>query len=297
MMMPQYLPLHDVVKSTPIHHFPERYDYKVVCDHTNNSEDGVPLIDNPSGMYCPDCRATSVSHCSDPEYCSGMIPMRTPKQIEARFLCLEGMDFSGKTTVVNLLEEYFKSTNTPYIKTREPGGCEMAEKLRSIVLDNSTVLTPMSELLLFMAARNEHLHTVIIPALKEGKVVLSDRFLGSSFIYQGLGKKLGALQVNTAFTLLLRSNMEYSMYLDHHTQTFVLDISHGVAMERARTRGEVANRLDVTEYNQFTEQRVGYKSLPNCSDLFKRNFHIIDAENSPSSIASLILQTARGATK
>lgn len=264
------------------HHFPKHY------------EESIPESDNPSGMYCPDCRYIGVSHCADPENCGGMIKMREPTPIESRFICLEGMDYSGKSTIVAMLSKHFEDQGIPYIRTREPGGCEMAETLRSLVLDNSTVLTPMSELLLFMAARNEHLHTVIIPALHAGKVVLCDRWLGSSFIYQGLGKKLGTIQVNTVFTALLRSNTEYPIYLDHHIQTFVLDISHGVAMERAAARGEAANRLDVTGYQQFTEQRIGYKSLPDYNDLFKHDFHIIDAEGSPSSIAKTILQLAKG---
>lgn len=217
-----------------------------------------------------------------------MLPLR----ISSRFICLEGTDYSGKTTILQALAEHFEERGIEYIKTREPGGCELAEKIRSMVL--STDMLPMTELLLFMAARNEHLHTIVLPALREGKVVLSDRFLGSSFAYQGEGKQLGMLAVQEAFKLLLLSDPAVSTVLSYHTQTFVLDLDHGTAMLRGRRRGDAPNRLDVLDYTQFTLMRNAYRNLPRFCDLFKRNFHIINADSSPQTLASLILYTALG---
>lgn len=317
--MTQYLPLHEEAEKDPAHHFTEQSDYKVTCDNTNDAaaleanvlnvdieiavyqqahvtstEEDIPVSDNPSGMYCKTCRSQGVSHCADPEHCGGMQPMRVPETIKSRFICLEGIDFSGKTTVIKILSKYFEDQGIPYITTREPGGCEMAEKLRSIVLENSTRLAPMSELLLFMAARNEHIYSVILPALQEGKVVLCDRFLGSSYIYQGLIKEIPLYRITDVFNSVLYSDPRYATYLDHHIQTFVLDISYEVALERALARGGEPDRLDIVDYSDFTSSRDGYKDLPNFNNLFKHNFHIIDAEPLPVIVASMIINLAKG---
>ncbi len=235
-------------------------------------------------MYCPTCREQGVSYCADPELCGSMLPMRKLNLTQGRFICLEGMDFSGKTSVALLLEESLSSQGYEVIRTREPGGCEIAEKIRAMVL--GTEIGSISELLLFMAARNEHLHTKVLPALAEGKIVICDRFVGSGYIYQGVGK--GMFNEVTQVFDLLRTPVINQM-LSQHLQTFVLDLSYPSSRERMLLRGDAPNRLDVTDYTEFNICRNAYRDLPRANDIFRRRFHIIDAEVSVNNVVEQIL--------
>lgn len=103
-----------------------------------------------------------------------------------RFLVFGGLDETGKTTQSKKVVEYLNGIGIPTIWTYEPGGTELGKELRQLLLHQTTPLSPKTQLLLFQAAREEHLENVIRPALKEGKWVISDRFFESSFIYQGM---------------------------------------------------------------------------------------------------------------
>lgn len=108
------------------------------------------------------------------------------------FISFEGTDGCGKSTQIRLLAEYLKKKGREVVVSREPGGCRVGEKIRHILLnaDNSEI-TPMCELFLYEAARAQHMHEVIEPALNEGKIVILDRFIDSTFAYQGFGRQLG----------------------------------------------------------------------------------------------------------
>lgn len=113
-----------------------------------------------------------------------------------KFITLEGPDGSGKSTIINLIEDYLKDKNIDYIITREPGGTQIGEKIRDLILDNNnTSMGPETEALLYAAARGQHVHEKILPALESGKTVICDRFLLSSLAYQGVGRKLGVERV------------------------------------------------------------------------------------------------------
>ena len=108
------------------------------------------------------------------------------------FITLEGPDGSGKSTVVESLSEYFNNSKIDYIFTREPGGTDIGEDIRNIILDNkNTLMSPRTEALLYAASRSQHVHEKIKPALQAGKVVLCERFVLSSLVYQGIGRGLG----------------------------------------------------------------------------------------------------------
>lgn len=113
-----------------------------------------------------------------------------------KFITLEGPDGSGKSTIINLIGDYLKDKNIDYIITREPGGTQIGEKIRDLILDNNnTSMGPETEALLYAAARGQHVHEKILPALESGKTVICDRFLLSSLAYQGVGRKLGVERV------------------------------------------------------------------------------------------------------
>ena len=109
-----------------------------------------------------------------------------------RLIALEGPDGSGKTTQIILLEKYLKEAGYEVVRTREPGGTEISEKIREIILDNDNCnMSYMCEALLYAASRAQLVSEVIKPALELGKIVICDRFVYSSMVYQGIGRSLG----------------------------------------------------------------------------------------------------------
>ena len=112
---------------------------------------------------------------------------------KGKFITFEGPDGSGKTTQINLVYEYLKSKGYPCICTREPGGTKIGEKLRDILKNPelNSLLSMQTEALLLQTARAQHVFELIKPSLKEGKIVLCDRYADSSTAYQGAGRELG----------------------------------------------------------------------------------------------------------
>ncbi len=107
------------------------------------------------------------------------------------FITFEGIEGCGKSTQVRLLAEELRRQGYEVTTTREPGGCPIADKIRAILLDaTNTAMTPLTELLLYAAARSQHLHDTVRPALAAGKIVLCDRFTDATVAYQGCGREL-----------------------------------------------------------------------------------------------------------
>ena len=112
------------------------------------------------------------------------------------FVAFEGPDGCGKSTISNLVYEKLIEEGYPVIKSREPGGTPISEKIRNIILDNDNVaMHPRTEALLYAAGRAQHVEEKIKPALEEGKIVLVERYILSSLIYQGIGRDLGVKEV------------------------------------------------------------------------------------------------------
>ncbi len=110
-------------------------------------------------------------------------------------ISFEGMDKSGKTTQIKLLSDYLKSKNREVVITREPGGTEVGEMIRKILLDIKNNIFDRAELLLYLASRSQNTKEVIIPALKEGKIVICDRYIDSSVVYQGFGRGIDVEEI------------------------------------------------------------------------------------------------------
>ncbi|HPX19884.1 MAG: dTMP kinase [Acholeplasmataceae bacterium] len=112
------------------------------------------------------------------------------------FITIEGNDGSGKTTIINGIKKMLNEKGIDYIQTREPGGSEIAEKIRQIILDkNNDKMDARTEALLYAASRRQHIVEVVLPALKAGKLVLCDRFVDSSLAYQGYARGIGIDEV------------------------------------------------------------------------------------------------------
>jgi dTMP kinase len=118
--------------------------------------------------------------------------------VSARFIALEGVDGSGKSTQAQLLADWYQAHGARVLRTREPGGTVLGERLRAILLDPSAICGDRTELLLMLAARAQHVTEQIRPALAEGQVVITDRFSLSSLAYQGYGRGLPLADIRAA---------------------------------------------------------------------------------------------------
>lgn len=132
------------------------------------------------------------------------------------FIVFEGVDKSGKTTQANLLKDYLIKKGWKVILTREPGGTEISEKIRKIILDPENKMSPLCELFLYEASRADHVENLIKPYLDKGYIVISDRFTLASIVYQGYGRGLGPNLVsylNKIATSSLKIDMTFGLYI------------------------------------------------------------------------------------
>ncbi len=131
--------------------------------------------------------------CGADAYCDDVLALARLLGVHGLFISFEGGEGTGKTTQAALAEEYLKALGKPYLRTFEPGGCPISLKIRELLLDNSNSdMKPLTEALLYAAARAQHVAQIIRPALADGKIVLCDRYIDSSIAYQGFGRGLGA---------------------------------------------------------------------------------------------------------
>ncbi len=152
------------------------------------------------------------------------------------FLTVEGVDGSGKTTQVNALEKNLRRFGYDVLRSREPGGCPISEKIRSLTLDKENAeMSDVTEALLYAAARAQHVSQVIIPAVNAGKLVLCDRFVDSSITYQGGGRQMG---IDTVIHI-----NKYAVGDMHPDMTVYLDIDQKTAMAR-RVRASDPDRIE-----------------------------------------------------
>lgn len=184
------------------------------------------------------------------------------------FLTVEGGDGAGKTTFITLLKEYLESKGEVVLVTREPGGIDIAEQIRTVILDtNNTKMDPRTEALLYAAARRQHLVEKVCPALHEGKIVICDRFIDSSLAYQGYARGIGIDEVWAVNAFAIEDVMpDVTLLLD-------IDPEAGMARIRANDSREV-NRLDLENMSFHYKVREGYYLL---KERFDKRIRIIDA--------------------
>lgn len=168
------------------------------------------------------------------------------------FITFEGGECSGKTTIIKEVCKALAEHNISYISTREPGGIDIAEQIRSIILDvKNTAMTEETEALLYAASRMQHLKERVIPALERGDIVICDRFLDSSLAYQGYARGLG-------MDSILKIN---HFALDHLPDlTLFIDVKPEVALSRLAYRDK-SDRLDLEAMEFHQKVYNGYDAV------------------------------------
>lgn len=166
------------------------------------------------------------------------------------FITFEGADGCGKTTQMNLLADYLKGKGQDVLVTREPGAKGLGEKLREILLNYDGDVSSVCESFLFLADRAQHIDTIVIPAVNEGKVVLCDRHIDSTVAYQGYGRGLDIQQINM-LNNIATSNRKPDL-------TFVFDIDVETSMKRV---GNEKDRMESAGKDFHNRVRNGYLEL------------------------------------
>lgn len=169
------------------------------------------------------------------------------------FITIEGCDGVGKTYQMSLLKQYCADIGADVVFTREPGGSDIAEQIRRIILDaNNSMMDDMCEAFLYAASRIQHLHDIVKPALAQGKIVICDRYVDSSYVYQGLGRGLGLQNIVDLNKIAVGDYMPQF--------TVFLDLSPEKAFER-KGGADKTDRLEAVERSFHEKVYNGYKQL------------------------------------
>ena len=179
-------------------------------------------------------------------------------KVNGLFVTFEGTDGSGKTSVINQIEEKLKAAGIDYLRTREPGGNRISEQLRNIILDvRFTEMDERTEALLYAAARRQHLVETVLPALETGNLVLCDRFVDSSLVYQGAGRKIGIAEV-AEMNKFATAGLEPDL-------TFYLEIEPELGLKRIKkNRQNEINRLDKEQLDFYHTVANAYLWKQHC---------------------------------
>lgn len=194
-----------------------------------------------------------------------------------KFITVEGIEGVGKSTNIDFLASLIEAKGLAVIRTREPGGTPMAERIRELLLEHGEEpMTDIAELLLFFAARSVHIHNAIKPALLAGQWVVCDRFTDASRAYQGNGRGLNQETINT-----LADWVQEDLQPD---LTILLDAPAEIGMDRAGRRG-AADRLEIEKTEFYARVRDGYLALAKSEP---ERFAIIDASQSLEQVQAAI---------
>ena len=191
------------------------------------------------------------------------------------FISIEGTDGSGKTTQIKLLEEYLKKKGFYVVCTREPGGNPISEKIREIIIDKeNSEMTAVTEALLYAAARAQHVATDILPVLNDGGILISDRFLDSSLVYQGYARGLGIKTV--------KDINRYAVDGLEPDMTFFLRLKPQDGINRKKTQEQhELDRMESEDEKFHTMVYSGYMQLVRRN---KKRIRVIDALKSVEDI-------------
>ena len=196
------------------------------------------------------------------------------------FITFEGIDGSGKSTQLKRLAEALKAAGHDVVVTREPGGSEGAEEIRSLVLEGATDRwSAETEILLFTAARRDHMERTILPALEAGKFVLCDRFADSTRMYQGLSRGDLRALVDQLHDLMIGREPDLTVLID-------MDPATGLA--RAKGRQTAEERFEDFGQELQNKMRAGFLDL---AREFADRYRIIDGDQSMDDVATDVLKS------
>ena len=194
------------------------------------------------------------------------------------FISMEGPDGAGKTTQIELLKAYLENKGYEILITREPGGTKISEAIRSIILDKSNLeMDYMTEALLYASARAQLVAEVIKPAIAAGKAVISDRFVDSSAVYQGMARGLGVENVYKINEFAIQDMMP--------KLTIHLDLPASVGITRKKNQAEL-DRMELEKAEFHEKVAEGYRQLAKMSP---QRIYTIDATLPVEEIHKLIL--------
>lgn len=202
------------------------------------------------------------------------------------FITLEGGEGAGKTTQREHIKNFFEAKGLTVKVTREPGGTPLAEKIRELLVGfHDEPMVPKAELLLFFAARALHVENMILPALEQGHVVISDRFVDSTYAYQAAGRGLSVQSI-----ALLESFTLDGLVPD---KTFILDLDPAIGIKRATRRGDL-DRFEVELIDFFNRLRQGFIDRIQTNPV---QYALIDASKSEEDVRLDILPYLEGLYK
>ncbi|WP_417743783.1 dTMP kinase [Salipiger sp.] len=196
------------------------------------------------------------------------------------FISFEGIDGSGKSTQARLLAEHLRGTGREVVLTREPGGSPGAEEIRALVLQGDPERwSAETELLLFTAARRDHLERTIRPALARGATVICDRFADSTRMYQGLSRGDLRGKVDTLHALMIGVEPDL---------TLLIDMDPAAALARAKSRATAEERFEDFGLPLQQKMRAGFLAL---AAEFADRFRIVDGNRDPEAVAQDVQAT------
>jgi dTMP kinase len=207
----------------------------------------------------------------------------------SKFYVIEGGEGVGKSTQINLLQEYFEKNNIPSIKTKEPGGSYIAEKIGQLILSQAADIDELTTFYLFQASRREHLINTIIPNLKQGNIVICDRYYDSTDVYQN---KIPVEFRNRCKLETLKVDNYYDSYSVPNV-VFLLDLDAKKALERVKNRVKLNNYYDNVSLEIFEERRRLYLEIA------KKNprIYVINADREKNEIHEEIIQIIKDKLK
>jgi dTMP kinase len=204
---------------------------------------------------------------------------RSPETPGSFFLSLEGIEGSGKSTQIKEIESFVQSKGLRVLTLREPGGTVFGEKLREAILKSETPLEPLAECHLFLASRAQLLKEKILPfLLQPGSVVILDRYIDSTLVYQGKARKLG---YETILTLHQHNPLNLLPQ-----RTYFLDIDLATSMERQKARGNEKDYFEAQKTEFYQNLIDGYREL---AEIFPDRILKIKADQAASDVTKIIL--------
>ena len=180
------------------------------------------------------------------------------------FITLEGIEGSGKSTSLETITKTLSDHNINFILTKEPGGGPLGQDLRALLLDKSSRISPDTELLLMMADRKDHIDNYVIPNLEKGIWIISDRYLDSTYAYQGGGRQIDTFKIDKLVSLL---------DLPIPDLTILFDLAPSIALKRAQKRSAL-DRFESEPIDFHERIRSTYLSL---SELHSERFKLVDS--------------------